>query len=172
MWPTGIGVLWIDKQQARILQTVQWWGWIITDVTTEWSTLIRTADKFEPGTPNLIGAIGLWAACDFYTAHNIYEYIQKQHSLWKSAYDTIITKTWPLSLVWGMTDSTIGIASLSLSSYQEVGEKLADHNICVRVGGHCAHPLLSRLGIHQGLIRISPFVYNTSQDLEKLIKLL
>ena len=172
MGPTGIGVLWIEKEKSRFLQVTQWWGWIIEDVTTAWCSLIRTADKFEPGTPNLIWAIGLWAACDFYATHDIYEYIQMQHTTWKLSYDNLIKKVWAHSIIWWITDSTIGIISLVLPRYEEIWEKLADNNICVRVGGHCAHPLLSRLDIDHGVIRISPFIYNTSEDMDNLIELL
>lgn len=172
MGPTGIGVLWITKEQARLLKTTYWWGWIIEDVTIQWSQLIRTADKFEPWTPNLIGAVGLAAACDFYHKHDVYEYIKQEHSVWKKQYDVIISILGPQAIIGGIDETSIGIISLSVLNYQELWDKFTDHNVCVRIGAHCAHPLLSRLDMKHGVIRISPFVYNTWEDLERLIELL
>lgn len=172
MGPTGIGVLWIEKKKSRNLQTLQWWWGIIEEVTTTWCSLIRTADKFEPGTPNLIGAIGLWAACDFYKDFDIYTNIEKNHQQWKESYDQIRDLFWKDIVLWWLEGNMIGILSLNVAHDHEIGENLANNNICVRVGWHCAHPLLTRLGISYGVVRISPFVYNTQEEMEKMIELL
>lgn len=170
MWPTGIGVLWIEKNKWRSLQTIQWWWGIIEEVTTAGCSLIRTADKFEPGTPNLIGAIGLWAACHFYDNFGIYANIKENYNTWKQSYSQITDLFWKDSVLWGVGKDMVGILSLNIAHSDEIGEQLASHNICVRVGWHCAHPLLTRLGISHGVVRISPFVYNTKEEIETLVQ--
>ena len=172
MGPTGIGLLWIEKNKSRNLQTLQWWWGIIEEVTTRWCSLIRTADKFEPGTPNLIWAVGLWAACDFYKNFNIYANIKESHSKWKESYDDIKDIFWNSAVLWEAGENMVGILSLNVAHGDEIGEQLASHDICVRVGWHCAHPLLTRLGISHGVVRISPFVYNTVEDMESLVQTL
>ncbi len=168
MGPTGIGILWIEKNQSRNLNTIQWWWGIIEDVTTTWCTLIRTADKFEPGTPNLIGAIGLWAACEFYKQYNIYDNIEKNHIMINAIYKKLLDHIWYDKVVWWWNDDGIGILSLNLPNYHEIGEKLGEQNICVRVWWHCAHILLSHFGIDHGVVRISPFAYTTEEDMQKM----
>lgn len=151
---------------------MQWWWGIIDAVSTEWCSLIRTADKFEPGTPNLIGAIGLWAACDFYDSHDIYADIKESYAIRQWYYCTIIDKVWKEKIIWWLWEDKVGILSLYVPNYEELGEKLAVHNVCVRVWGHCAHPLLTRLNLQHGVVRISPFVYTNEDDLEKLVQLI
>lgn len=65
-------------------------------------------------------------------------------------------------------EDSVGICSLRPEDANSFGEKLAQQNICVRVGGHCAHPLLQYLSWDAGTVRISPFVYTTASDLQKL----
>lgn len=170
MWPTGIWVLWIDKNLIRKLQTTLWWWGIIESVTMDSCSLIRTADKFEPGTPNLIWAIGLGAACDFYENRNIYEYIYDHK---KILYDAIVQ--WvqsfgqKLSILWWETSlPNCGMVSLVVENPLALSEYLADYNICVRAWWHCAHPLLHYLWQDKWTVRISPFIYNTLDDVDVL----
>ncbi len=169
MGPTGVWVLWIKKDEARILHTT-FWGWgIIESVTTDGCSLIRTADKFEPGTPNLIGIVGLSAAIDFYDTHDIYEYIHK-HEI--AFYDKIVDNLKDhssLSVLWHNSSLWhIGIVSLVVDNPLELSEQLANHDICVRAWWHCAHPLLHHLWHERGTLRISPFIYNTMEDMNFL----
>lgn len=171
MWPTGIWVLWIDKHIVRNLQTTLWWWGIIESVTVDSCSLIRTADKFEPWTPNLIWAIGLWAACDFYEDYDIYEYIHDHEKLlyrnlvnWLQSLDDRITIFW-----WSTTLPNCGIVSLVVDHPLEFSEYLADHGICVRAWGHCAHPLLHYLWQDKWTVRISPFIYNTVDEVNILL---
>jgi selenocysteine lyase/cysteine desulfurase len=166
MWPTGIGVLRIEKLVVRQLQTMLWWGGIIESVTTDSCSLIRTADKFEPWTPNLIGAIGIWAACDFYNNYSIYEYIYAHENL---LYTTIVEWLMWLQdkiivLWWEIHLPNCGIVSLIVDQPLELSEHLANKNICVRAWGHCAHPLLHYVWQDKWVLRISPFIYNTLDD--------
>ncbi len=168
LWPTGIGVLWIRKQKVRILQTTWWWWGIVEEVTTEWCSLVRTAQKFEPGTPNLIGAIWLWAAYDFYQTHQIYRDIHA-HTIW--LYQRLyrcLEQIDGLQLLPYQSDNHIGIVSFAVEDMMWCIEYLADHHIAVRWWWHCAHPLLTSLGHTHWLVRISPFVYNTIDEMDRV----
>lgn len=171
MWPTGIGVLWIQKTKSRKLQTLSGWGGIIDSVTREWCSLIRTADKFEPWTPNLIGAVGLAAACDFYLNYNLYKTLSSHENNLISYVEKQLSILSYVKIVWkNISCQKSGILSLFIENPLDFSEKLAALDICVRAGGHCAHPLLHHLWYDKGLVRISVFWYNTMSDMEKLVQ--
>ncbi len=170
MGPTGIGVLWIEKMQARSLQTLFGWGGIIESVTTDWCSLIRTADKFEPWTPNLIWAIGLWAACDFYNKYDIYANIWSYENYLCGILIDWLQNFKDITVIWQHSHmNKCGIVSLVVDHPIELSEYLASQNICVRAWGHCAHPLLHYLGQDRGVVRISVFVYTTLDDITKIL---
>lgn len=169
--PTGIWVLWIEKNYSRKLETIFGGGGIIESVTVDGCSLIRTADKFEPWTPNLIGAIGLWSACDFYFDNNIYEYIweYEKYLYWSLIF--WLSQNKKISILWSSLLPSCGIISLVVKDPLWFSEYLSSYNICVRAGGHCAHPLLHHLGQDKWVVRVSPFFYNTMKDIEFLIQI-
>ena len=65
---------------------------MIEDVTTTGCTLIRTAEKFEAGTPNLMGAIGLQAAVEFYKDHDIYAYNKEHKKMINDSYQQLLDR--------------------------------------------------------------------------------
>ena len=171
--PTGIWVLRIEKNKARQLQTLFGGGGIVQSVTTDGCSLVRTADKFEPWTPNLIGAIGLWSACDFYVENNIYKYIWEYEKEINLSLMNWLSSNKQISLLWSCSIlPSCGIISFVVQDSLWFSEYLASHNICVRSWWHCAHPLLHHLGHIDGVVRISPFVYNTIQDIEYLLQVM
>lgn len=173
LWPTGIWVLWIEKSYSRKLETIFGGGGIIESVTVDGCSLIRTADKFEPWTPNLIGAIGLWSACDFYFDNNIYKYIWEYEKILYWNITQWLFKNNQISVLWSSSSlSSCGIVSLVVQDPLWFSEYLASHNICVRAWWHCAHPLLHHLGQDKWVVRISPFFYNTITDIEFLIQII
>jgi cysteine desulfurase/selenocysteine lyase len=169
MWPTGIGVLRIDKMTARWLKTLYGWGGIIEEVWIAWCSLVRTADKFEPGTPNLIGAIWLWAACDFYTEHHLYDILPQYEKGLIIYLKSLLHPNKKIQFLWQHSPLEYWwILSLIVDNPLECAEYLAESNICVRAGWHCAHPLLHHLGLERWVVRISVFAYNTREDMEKI----
>lgn len=171
MGPTGIGVLRLDRLIARSLQTTMWWWGIVETVTQDSCSLIRTADKFEPGTPNLIGAIGLGASIDFYRDHNIYTHISNHHHTLYSLFYSKAQSLNKIRMLPRWDDNHVGIMGFTCDDMDGYVDYLADHDVCVRVGGHCAHPLLAFGWYTHWLVRISPFCYNTTQQIEKVIDL-
>lgn len=173
MGPTGIWVLRIDKVSWRSLDApFGWWG-IIEQVTTAWCSLIRTVDKFEPGTPNLIGAIALAAACDFYTAHDLYAVLPSYERDLSSYLTSLLSQNKKITIIWQHSPCERGgIVSFAMDDMERYVDLLANNGICVRAGGHCAHPLLHHLGHEKWVIRISVFAYNTREEMEKIAKLL
>lgn len=175
MGPTGIGVLWVKKDVVRSLQSLLgWWG-IIESVTIEWCSLIRTADKFEPWTPNLIGAVGLGAAVDFYTEYIDFDLLHQHELIISDRLRAWIRHISDIRLIeLGLHMSHCGIVSFALQSenLMDFSEYLADHGVCVRAGGHCAHPLLHTLWYDNGVVRISPFAYTTIDDIDYTIQVI
>lgn len=169
MWPTGIGVLWIDKMIARSLQTLVGGGGIIEEVTVGGCTLIRTAEKFEPWTPNLMGAVWLGAACDFYQDHSIYDVLPRHEHELIDYLQWLLSSYSSLNII-GIQSSLkkCGILALAVDKPIELAEYLSQYSICVRAGWHCAHPLLHHLWYERGLVRISVFAYNTKDEMRKI----
>lgn len=167
MWPTGIGVLWLKKLRLRKLSPILGWGGIIESVSTTWCTLVRTAEKFEPGTPNLVGAVGLWAACQFYETHHLYQELHT-HEFELMQYALSILRSYHIDV---LADQSIliksGIISFVIDNPIECTEYLTRHNICVRTGWHCAHPLLHRLWYEQWVVRLSIYCYTTQEDIDR-----
>lgn len=118
-------------------------------MTLEGCTLVRTAEKFEPGTPNLVGAVGLMAACDFYEQYAVYDMLAQKHQDWKMYYEQIQSMLGGDRMIGACDSKSIGILSLKFNDPYTCGEILANENVCVRVGGHCAHPLLEYLGVEK-----------------------
>ena len=171
---TGIGVVYVTPSLASRLQTPFGGGGIIADVTTESSQIITSLSQFEPGTPNLIGAVSVAAACDYIVSLGGYEKIwQIEQPLttlfleWAHDHPTLIRIVGPKTL-----DQRVGVISFVLPQYVSrltyVGEQLGLQNICIRTGGHCAHPLLQSLWYPQGLCRVSLGITNTTDDLQRL----
>ena len=171
MGPTGLGVLWIQKDLARSLDTLIGGGGIIDVVTTTWCSLVRTSEKFEPGTPNIIGAVGLGAACDFYKQHNIYKRLTQYESNLTNYLKSLLFNNKKVNIIWQHSHlSHGGILALAVDDPLAIAEQLANQHICIRAGGHCAHPLLHHLGYDKGLVRISVFVYNTREEMDNIAK--
>lgn len=170
----GLGVLYLDKKYLWMLQPMQWGGGIVEDVTVSGNTLVATIDKFEAWTPNLVGAVSLLAALEYIDRIGWYATIL-QHE--KNLIDRALQwfkDLWDRVQLLGSYDNTdrVGVFSFSMSSHHmDVSEALAAQKICIRSGGHCAHPFLHTLWT-KGLVRASIALYNTQDDLDIFFKTL
>jgi cysteine desulfurase/selenocysteine lyase len=164
---TGIGVAYLRKSYIRSLETTRG-GWSMIESVSQTScTLVRTSGKFEPGTPNMAGIASLHAAiiyrqsCTLDT-RNLLEYTRD--ALSRIPY---------IILLWTKKNN-IGIVSFVIDGIQThiIQDHLESHHICVRSGGHCAHPLLEYLGHIAGVVRVSLYGYNTVSDIDYFIQTL
>ncbi|MBS3117201.1 SufS family cysteine desulfurase [Candidatus Woesearchaeota archaeon] len=171
--PTGIGVLYGKKGLLQNLDPVEFGGGMIKEVTKWHATWADLPAKFEAGTPNIAGAVGLRAAIDY--LNNIgMEKIQEQGRE-LMAYALQKLSLLPKVRIIGpvIANERIPVFSFTVDKMHphDVGDFLDKHNIAVRAGHHCAMPLMKTLGIN-GTVRASFYFYNTLEDVDKLISAL
>jgi len=185
--PTGIGVLYGKKELLKELPAYQVGGKTINEVYTNDFTLANLPNKYEAGTPNIAGAVALGEAINF-----VQEYfdtnplfLEKDRILFKhekELTDWLISALQEIDLVqiFGDPKNKLGLISFSVKGIHplDIATILSKYQICVRVGHHCAMPLVKKLD-PRGVVRVSLGVYNTLEDcqtfittLKKAIKLL
>lgn len=166
--PTGIGILY---GKAEILENLPPWqggGHMIRDVTFAHTEFQGLPERFEAGTPDIAGAVGLGAAVDYLQQTGLPAIAAYEHALLDYA-------TAGLEEVRGLT--LIGTArhKASVLSFvirdkdpQEVAKFLDRRGIAVRSGHHCAQPALRRFGV-EATVRASLAFYNTREDVDALV---
>ena len=168
--PTGIGVLYGKKELLESLEPFMYGGDMIKEVSLENSNWNEIPWKFEAGTPNISGAIGLGKAIDYINKIGIDNI--KKHEEELTAY--LIEKLSELEniKIYNPKERT-GIVSFNLKNIHphDVAELLGKKGICARAGHHCCMPLMKKLGIN-GTVRVSLSVYNDMNDIDMLIKIL
>jgi len=172
---SGIGVLWAHEELLMQLKPIFSGGGAIGEVKQKSFTHSnKLPDKFEPGTPNLSGAVSMLRAFEYIENIGWYakmEEIEKQlveYSLEKfNAISELrlIGSTKPQNRVWVFTFAVQGIHSFDISDY------LAENNICVRAGQHCAEPFMEYVG-QTHTCRMSLQVYNTTEDIDRFFEIL
>ena len=167
--PTGIGVLWGRLDMLESLPPFMAGGEMIETVTLEKSTWNKVPYKFEAGTPNYVQAIGLGIAVEYLNKIGMKKI--KKHE--KKLTDYAIEKLEIISglYIHGNPSNRGGVISFNLNKIhpQDLAQFLNEDNICIRVGHHCAQPLLKTLG-ETSTARISFYVYNDSYDVDKLVE--
>ena len=167
--PTGIGVLWGTLDMLESLPPFMAGGEMIETVTLEKSTWNKVPYKFEAGTPNYVQAIGLGIAVEY--LNNIGMKRIQEHE--RKLTDYAIEKLERISglYIHGNPSNRGGIISFNLNKIhpQDLAQFLNEDNICIRVGHHCAQPLLKTLD-ETSTARISFYVYNDSYDVDKLVE--
>ena len=167
--PTGMGILYGKSSWLDILPPWQGGGEMIKEVKWEGTTYNSIPFKYEAGTPDIAGAIGLAAACDYITSLDRSAMAQYEHLL-------LTTCTEAMNSIPGV--KAIGTAADKASVYSfnveglhpyDIGTLLDQQGIAVRTGHHCAQPLMDCFSI-PGTIRASFAVYNTIEEIEKLVQ--
>lgn len=167
--PTGCGILYGKRAILEAMDPYQGGGEMIKEVTFEKTTYNDIPFKFEAGTPNIGDIIALKVAADYITKigrKNIAAHINR---LLKRATDGL-SKIEGLRII-GTSENKIGVVSFLLDGYHpfDVGMLLDATGIAVRTGHHCAQPLMNSFGI-EGTVRASFAVYNTIEEVDKLVK--
>ncbi|MCF2948973.1 aminotransferase class V-fold PLP-dependent enzyme [Paraglaciecola aquimarina] len=163
--PTGIGVLYAKLGILEQLPPYQLGGEMVKTVSFSQGTSFQPSPlKFEAGTPNIGGVLGLAEAVKF-IQNDINQIETVEEQLYKRLIQ-ILTGI-PQVKLWGDTDNTICLQSFTLEGVNvyDLAVMLDEHNIAVRVGHHCAMPLINALGI-EGVLRVSLSCYNTVQELD------
>ena len=167
--PTGIGVLWGSLKMLESLPPFLSGGEMIETVTLENSTWNEVPYKFEAGTPNYVQAIGLGTAVEYLSNIGMENVQEHEKKLTEYAIEKL--KTIPELYIHGSPSSRGGVISFNINKIhpQDLSQFLNEDNICIRVGHHCAQPLLKTLG-ETSTARISFYVYNDSSDIDKFVE--
>lgn len=167
--PTGIGILYGKKEWLERLPVYQTGGDMIERVSFEKGTTFRQApEKFEAGTPDIAGAIGLGAACDYLTSLGRENLEKAERELLD--YATPRLKEIPGLKLYGDVADKVAVLSFTLDGAHphDIGTILDTEGIAVRAGHHCAQPLMLHYGI-SGTARASFAFYNTPEEADALI---
>jgi cysteine desulfurase/selenocysteine lyase len=165
--PTGIGVLYGKTKYLESMPPYQGGGDMIAKVTFEETIYNNIPYKFEAGTSNIAGTIGLGAAIDYVTSIGITNIAAHEHELLESATEELL-KINGLRII-GQSDTKCSVVSFVLDNIHphDVGTFLDFEGIAIRTGHHCTQPLMDRFGI-PATSRASFGLYNTKQEVEIL----
>ncbi|MFC4799914.1 cysteine desulfurase [Neobacillus sp. GCM10023253] len=169
--PTGIGVLYGKKHLLEKMEPVEFGGEMIDFVELYESTWKELPWKFEGGTPIIAGAIGLGAAIDFLNEVGLDNIVEHEHKL--AAYALEKMSTVEGMTIYGPHDPAkrAGLVTFNLSDVHphDVATVLDAEGIAVRAGHHCAQPLMRWLKA-SATARASFYLYNTEEDIDKLVE--
>ena len=165
--PSGIGVLWGRGELLDAMPPWQTGGSMIESVSFEKTTFAPIPQKFEAGTPDIAGAIGLGAAIDYLQGLGL-ERVER-HEAELLALGTALLREIPEVRIIGTAARKSGVLSFVVDGIHphDVGTVLDQQGVAVRAGHHCAQPLMERLQL-QATVRASLGVYNCRADLERL----
>ena len=171
--PTGIGVLYGKKEILEKIPPFNFGGGMIKRVewgSAEWADI---PEKFEAGTQNIAGAIGLGEAIKYLEKIGLENIADWEKQLTNYALEKL--KEVPGIKIYNPgSDKSAGIISFSLGKIHphDVSALLNEKGIAIRAGHCCAMPLMKKLGIPQGVSRISFSIFNTFEEIDKLIDVL
>jgi len=169
--PTGIGVLY---GRAEILEATPPWhggGEMIVSVSLEKSSYKKPPHRFEAGTPNIAGAIGLAAAIDYLEGIGREQIFQHDVDLARYALDRM-TEVKGLRVI-GPKENRAGVISFIMeAAHPHDLTTFADrYGLAMRGGHHCNQPLMKRFGV-TGTTRASFYLYNTREEVDRMIEIL
>lgn len=164
--PTGVGILWGKTKLLEKMDPFMGGGEMIEDVSFEESTWNNIPYKFEAGTPNIAQAIGLGAAIDYLNSIGMENIQNHEKELTKYAMEQV--SQIKNIMIHGTSNDKSGVISFNIKDVhpQDLTQFLDQDNIAIRVGQHCAQPLLSVLN-ETSTARISFYIYNTHEDIDK-----
>lgn len=169
--PTGIGVLYGRRELLEAMPPYQTGGEMIETVSFEKSTWNQLPYKFEAGTPNIAGAIGLAAAIDWFNQQDRQALEAHENALLTRA--TEKAEAFDGLKIIGTAANKVSVLSFLLEGAHpaDVGMLLDKQGVAVRTGHHCTMPLMDSLGI-PGTVRASFSIYNTLDEVDRLFEAL
>jgi len=169
--PTGIGALYGKRALLEEMPPYQGGGHMIRDVRFEKTTYQNAPEKFEAGTPDIGGVVGLAAAIDYITNVGIAAITGYEHALLDYATDALgrIPGLRPI----GTAANKASVLSFVIPGIpnENVADHLDKHGIAVRAGHHCALPAQRHFGL-EGTVRPSLAFYNTYEEVDTLVQVL
>jgi cysteine desulfurase/selenocysteine lyase len=166
--PTGIGGLWAPMKVLKAMQPCQGGGEMIRKVTFEATEYNDPPGKFEAGTPNIAGAVGLGAAVDYLNSLGMEQVANWEREL--LAYATGALQTVPGLSIVGTAANKAGVISFVIDGIHphDIGTIIDHHGVAIRTGHHCAMPAIAHFEV-PATARASFGVYNTMGDVDTLV---
>ena len=167
MGPTGVGVLYGKRAWLERLPPVSFGGGMIDEVETEQATFAELPFKFEAGTPNIAGIIGLGAALRYLRKVGLSAINAREAELLACVEHRLRERS-DVNILGAPAERT-GAVSFNLQglSCYDVARLLDQLGVAVRSGHHCAQPLLKHFGL-TGAVRVTPAFYNTREEIDVL----
>lgn len=166
--PTGIGALWARTDILDAMPPWEGGGAMIDKVTFERTTYAPPPQRFEAGTPHIVGALGLHAAIDYVSVLGLGAIHAQEATLVREAREAL--SQFNSVRLFGPEDSA-GIVSFAIEGVHphDIGTILDEEGVAIRAGHHCAQPLMATLGV-DATARASFGVYNNSDDVAALMQ--
>jgi cysteine desulfurase/selenocysteine lyase len=167
--PTGIGVLYGKTALLEAMPPYQGGGDMISSVTFEKTTYNKIPHKFEAGTPDIAGVIGLGAAITYIMQLGLDNIAQHEHDL--LAYATRAFAALPGVHLIGTAKQKAGVLSFVMDGIHphDIGTILDQEGVAIRTGHHCAQPVMERFGV-PATARASFGLYNTREEIDLLVQ--
>ena len=169
--PTGIGALWARRDLLDSMEPYQGGGEMIHFVGRDESSWATVPHKFEAGTPNIAGAIGMGAAIDFLSGVGMDAIAKHEHELLKYALERMNAVDGIRIYGPQSPDEHSALISFTLGDAHphDISTILDSEGIAVRAGHHCAQLAMQHFGI-SATARASIYLYNTESDIDRLIE--
>ena len=167
--PTGVGVLYGKAALLNAMPPYQGGGDMISSVTFKKTTYNKLPHKFEAGTPNMAGVVGLGAAIEYLNAIGLENISAYEHDLLD--YATKAVSAIPGVRIIGTAKNKASVLSFVIEGIHphDIGTILDQEGIAVRTGHHCAQPVMEWFGI-DATARASFAFYNTKAEVDLLVK--
>ena len=168
--PTGAGVLYGKEKWLNEMPPYMGGGDMIKEVSLEKSTYGDLPHKFEAGTPNIAGGIGMGAGIEYFSQFDPQTIEGYEQELLDYATDEL-KNNFPEVRIFGDNDHKVSVVSFLLGSIHpyDTGTILDKLGIAVRTGHHCTQPIMKRYHI-PGTVRASLAFYNTKEEVDRLIE--
>ena len=166
--PTGIGVLYGKERLLESMPPYQGGGDMIRSVTFEETTYNDLPYKFEAGTPNIAGAIGLGAAIDYFTSFDRQAVHAHENTVLRYATEALEAVS-GVRLI-GTAPGKVSVLSFLMDAAHphDIGTIVDSEGVAIRTGHHCAQPVMEHFGI-AATARASLGMYNTTDDVDALL---
>jgi len=163
--PTGVGALYGRAELLDAMPPWQGGGDMIKVVSFKKTEYNVIPYKFEAGTPNIAGGLGLATALEYYSALDLDQILTHEQALLEAA--TTRARAVPGLQIIGEARDKAAVLSFNIAGIhpQDLGTLLDHHGVAIRTGHHCAMPVMERFGV-PGTARVSFALYNTLAEVE------
>ncbi|HEX9008009.1 MAG TPA: aminotransferase class V-fold PLP-dependent enzyme, partial [Patescibacteria group bacterium] len=171
--PTGIGILWARKELLDGMDPFLFGGDMIGEVKITGATWADLPSKFEAGTPDIAGIVGLGAAVSYLKKTNMNQVREHERELIAYALDKFsVLEDKKIITIYGPKDPEKrgGVLTFNVNGYHahDVASILDSFGIAVRSGQHCAAPLVTGFGV-MAMVRATFYIYNEKKDIDYLV---